>query len=86
MALIDHDPAGLPYADGVDVTVDPDPSSRLASWLAGKYDFGPEYQQVVRRLDLDVARRRKPGLQTAEYVWFTGGISPASWIRIPSRM
>jgi len=66
---------GLPYADGVDVTVDPDPSSRLASWLSGKYDFGPEYQQVVRRVDLDVARRRKPGLQTAEYVWFTGGYS-----------
>jgi peptide/nickel transport system substrate-binding protein len=66
---------GLPYADGVDVTVDPDPSSRLASWLAGTYDFGPEYQQVVRRLDLDLARRRKPGLQTAEYIWFTGGYS-----------
>src|SRR5262245_18983257 len=66
---------GLPYADGREVTVDPDPTSRLASWLGGKYDFGPEYQQVVRRLDLDVARRRKPGLQTAEYVWFTGGFS-----------
>jgi peptide/nickel transport system substrate-binding protein len=59
---------GLPYADGVEVTVDTDPSSRVAGWLAGKYDFGPEYQQVVRRLDLDVARRRKPGLQTAEYL------------------
>jgi len=65
--------AGLPYADGVDVAVDADPSSRFASWVAGKYDFGPEYQQVVRRLDLDVARPRKPGLQTAEYIWFTGG-------------
>jgi len=62
--------AGLPYADGVDVAVDADPSSRFASWVAGKYDFGPEYQQVVRRLDLDVARPRKPGLQTAEYIWF----------------
>jgi len=65
--------SGLPYTDGVEVTVDPDPASRLAGWLAGRYDFGPEYQQVVRRLDLEVARRRKPGLQTAEYVWFTGG-------------
>src|SRR4029453_16015780 len=35
--------------------------------------FGPEYQQVVRRTDLDIARPRKPGLQTAEYIWFTGG-------------
>ena len=42
-------------------------------WLSGKYDFGPEYQQVVRRTDLDIARPRKAGLQTAEYVWFTGG-------------
>jgi len=43
---------GLPYADGVEASIDPDPSSRLAAWLAGKVDFGPEYQQVVRRLDL----------------------------------
>jgi len=65
--------SGLPYANGVEVVVDAHPSSRFASWVAGKYDFGPEYQQVVRRIDLDVAKRRKPGLQTAEYVWFTGG-------------
>jgi peptide/nickel transport system substrate-binding protein len=67
--------AGLPYADGVEVGIDRDPASRLSSWLGGKYDFAPEYQQVVRRLDLDLARQRKPNLQTAEYVWFTGGYS-----------
>ncbi len=66
---------GLPYADGVEVTIETDPSVRLAGWLAGKYDFAPEYQQVVRRLDLDTAKHRKPNLQTAEYVWFTGGYS-----------
>ena len=66
---------GLPYADTVEVAIDRDPASRLSSWLAGRYDFAPEYQQVVRRLDLDLARQRKPGLQTAEYVWFTGGVS-----------
>ena len=65
--------AGLPYVDGVDLTIDTDPASRFSGWLSGKYDFGPEYQQVVRRTDLDIARPRKPGLQTAEYVWFTGG-------------
>ena len=65
--------SGLPYADAVEVIIDKDPSSRLAAWLAGKVDFGPEYQQVVRRLDLPVARQRKPGLQTAEYTWFTSG-------------
>jgi peptide/nickel transport system substrate-binding protein len=65
---------GLPYADGVEALIDPDPSSRLAAWLAGKVDFGPEYQQVVRRLDLAMAKQRKPGLQTAEYAWFTSGL------------
>ena len=64
---------GLPYADAVEIIMDKDPSSRLAAWLSGKLDFGPEYQQVVRRLDLDVAKQRKPGLQTAEYPWFTSG-------------
>jgi peptide/nickel transport system substrate-binding protein len=64
---------GLPYADAVDAIIDKDPSSRLATWLAGKTDFGPEYQQVVRRLDLAVAKQRKPGLQIAEYPWFTSG-------------
>jgi peptide/nickel transport system substrate-binding protein len=65
---------GLPYADGVEAIIDKDPSSRLATWLAGKLDFGPEYQQVVRRLDLATAKQRKPGLQTAEYAWFTSGL------------
>src|SRR5262245_57353618 len=64
---------GLPYADAVDMIIDKDPSSRLATWLAGKSDFGPEFQQVVRRLDLDVAKQRKPGLQLAEYTWFVSG-------------
>ncbi|PYN15231.1 MAG: hypothetical protein DME05_12460, partial [Candidatus Rokuibacteriota bacterium] len=42
--------SGLPYADGIEVTVDEDPSSRLSAWIAGKYDFAPEYGQCVRRL------------------------------------
>ena len=66
--------SGLPYADGVELTIDRDPSSRLAAWLAGKYDFAPEYQQVVRRLDLPVAKQRKPGMQTAEYPWLVSGV------------
>jgi peptide/nickel transport system substrate-binding protein len=64
---------GLPYADGVEMLIDKDPSSKLAAFLAGKTDFGPEYQQVVRRIDLQVVKQRKPGLQTAEYTWFTAG-------------
>ena len=69
--------SGLPYTDGVEVTIDRDPASRFAGWLSGRYDFGPEYQHVVRRTDLEVARPRKPGLQTAEYIWFTGGYAAA---------
>jgi peptide/nickel transport system substrate-binding protein len=65
----------LPYADGVEIVLDRDPSSRLASWLAGNLDFGPEYQMVVRRLDLDLARQRKRGLQTAEYPWPVTGMT-----------
>jgi peptide/nickel transport system substrate-binding protein len=59
---------GLPYADGVEVTIDLDPSTRFANFAAGRYDFGPEWGMVLRRLDLDVARQRRPGLQTAEFV------------------
>ena len=70
---------GLPYADGVDVTIDADPSSRLASWLAGRYDFAPESFQVLRRLDLDVAKQRKPGLQVAEMIVGFGGIT---WMKL----
>ena len=57
---------GLPYVDGVELTIDADPASRFSGWLSGKYDFGPEYQQVVRRTDLDIARPRQPALQTTE--------------------
>ena len=64
---------GLPYADAVEMLIDKDPSSRLAAFLAGKTDFGPEYQQVVRRIDLPVVKQRKPNLQTVEYTWFTAG-------------
>jgi peptide/nickel transport system substrate-binding protein len=64
---------GLPYADNVEWLIDKDPASRLATWLSGKSDFGPEYQHAVRWLDAPVARQRKPGLQTAEYTWFTAG-------------
>ncbi|PYM18734.1 MAG: hypothetical protein DMD81_05255 [Candidatus Rokuibacteriota bacterium] len=74
---------GLPYVDAVEVTVDEDPSSRMAAWLGGKYDFAPEYGQCVRRLDLDLARQRKPRLQTQEYVVLFGGITMMKLDREP---
>jgi peptide/nickel transport system substrate-binding protein len=64
---------GLPYADAVELIIDKDPSSRLAAFLSGRTDFGPEYQQVVRRIDLGVVKQRKPNVQLAEYTWFTAG-------------
>jgi peptide/nickel transport system substrate-binding protein len=70
---------GLPYADGVEVTIDPDPASGFASFLAGRYDFGPEYGMVIRRSDLEVAQPRKPNLQTRDYTVVFGGIT---WMRL----
>jgi peptide/nickel transport system substrate-binding protein len=70
---------GLPYADGVDITLDIDPASGLASFLAGRYDFGPEYGMVVRRSDLDVVKQRKPKLQSKDYIVIFGGIT---WMKL----
>ena len=68
---------GLPYADQVEGRVHPDPSSRLASWLTGGYDFAPEYLNVVRRADLDIVRQRKPALNTVEF------LSPVGAVAVP---
>ncbi|MBI1733876.1 MAG: hypothetical protein HYR51_01770 [Candidatus Rokubacteria bacterium] len=48
---------GLPYADGVEVVISPDPASAFADFITGKLDVGPEYGAVVRRIDLDVAKQ-----------------------------
>jgi peptide/nickel transport system substrate-binding protein len=70
---------GLPYADGVDMSIETDPASAFAAWLAGRYDFGPEYGMVVRRSDLAAAKQRKPGLQTQDYIVVFGGIT---WVHL----
>ena len=51
---------GLPYVDGIEVSIDTDPSAAFASFITGRYDFGPEYGQVVRRSDLEVALQKIP--------------------------
>ena len=66
---------GLPYADGVDMSIETDPASAFAAWLAGRYDFAPEYGMAVRRSDLEAAKQRKPGLQMQDYIVVFGGIS-----------
>ncbi len=67
----------LPYADGVEITLDADPASGFAAFLAGKYDFGPEYGMVVRRSDLDIAKLRVKGLGTRDYIVVFGGFTAA---------
>ena len=59
----------------IDVTLDPDPASGFANFLAEKYDFGPEYGMVGRRSDLELVKPRKPNLQTRDYIVAFGGYS-----------
>ena len=63
--------AGQPYIDRIEAGIDEDNASRLAAFLAGKYDLGPEYQGVINRSDWvqlkDVLRQKRPRLQTVEY-------------------
>ena len=70
---------GLPYVDGVEVSIDTDPSAAFASFITGRYDFGPEYGQVVRRSDLEVALQKIPRLQTKDYIVVFGGIT---WMKL----
>ncbi|HUG37712.1 MAG TPA: ABC transporter substrate-binding protein, partial [Candidatus Limnocylindrales bacterium] len=66
---------GLPYADGVEVTLDADPATGFAAFLGGKYDFGPEYGMVIRRSDLDIAKNRVKNLGTRDYIVVFGGFT-----------
>ena len=63
--------AGLPYIEKIDVAVDEDNASRMAAFMAGKYDMGWEYQGVINRTDWvqmkDTLKQKRPRLQTAEY-------------------
>jgi len=66
---------GLPYADGVELMINPDPAAAFATFLAGKYDFGPEYGMVVRRSDLGIAKNRIRWLPTREYLTVSGSFA-----------
>ncbi len=63
---------GLPYIDRVDIVVDEDNASRMASFLAGKYDLGWEFPGSIQRTDWvqikDTLKQRRPNLRTAEFV------------------
>jgi peptide/nickel transport system substrate-binding protein len=64
--------AGQPYIDRVEILVDEDNASRMASFLAGKYDLGWEFPGSIPRTDWlqikDTLKQRRPNLRTVEYV------------------
>jgi peptide/nickel transport system substrate-binding protein len=76
---------GLPHADGVEALMEGDAASRLARWLGGHIDFAPGLGMVVRRLDLGTVRKRKPGLQTAEFLWPVHGFAAMKLDQEPFR-
>ena len=63
---------GLPYIDRVEIVVDEDNASRIAAFLAGRYDLGWEFPGTINRTDWvqikDMLQRRRPNLKTAEFV------------------
>jgi peptide/nickel transport system substrate-binding protein len=63
--------AGLPYIDRVEVTVDEDNASRMAAFVAGKYDLGMEASGTIDRVDWmqikDTIKQRRPRIQTLEF-------------------
>src|SRR5438128_12578981 len=72
----------LPYADAVELTINPDSNAALAAFLAGKFDFGPEPGMTIRRSDV-AAAKNKPGhrwrpLQTREVLLPSGGIAAST--------
>jgi peptide/nickel transport system substrate-binding protein len=62
---------GLPYIDKVEMTVDEDNASRIASFLAGRYDLGWEFPGTVNRTDWvqikDGLKQKRPNLRTVEF-------------------
>jgi peptide/nickel transport system substrate-binding protein len=63
--------SGLPYIDKVEVNVDEDNASRMAAFIAGKYDIGWENPGTINRVDWvqikDTLKQRRPKLQVLEY-------------------
>jgi peptide/nickel transport system substrate-binding protein len=58
----------LPHIERVEATVDEDNASRIASFLAGKYDLGWEFPGVINRTDwVQIKDKVKRRLQTAEF-------------------
>jgi peptide/nickel transport system substrate-binding protein len=63
--------AGLPYIDRVEIGVDEDNASRMAAFVAGKYDLGWEYMGIINRVDWvslrDTLKQKRPRLMTVDF-------------------
>ena len=63
--------SGLPYIDRVEAFVDEDNASRMAAFIAGRYDLGWEFPGTINRVDwvqiTDTLKQRRPNLKTAEF-------------------
>jgi len=66
---------GQPYVDNVDIALSQDPAAGFAAFLAGAFDFGPEYGMVIRRSDLEIAKARVKNLGTRDYIVVFGGFT-----------
>jgi peptide/nickel transport system substrate-binding protein len=62
---------GLPHIDRVELFVDEDNASRMAAFIAGKYDLGWEFPGAINRTDWvqlkGTLAQKRPGLRTQEF-------------------
>ena len=62
---------GLPHIDRVEIIVDEDNASRMAAFLAGKYDVGWEFPGQINRVDWvqikDTLKQKRPNLKVQEF-------------------
>jgi peptide/nickel transport system substrate-binding protein len=63
--------SGLPYIDKIEAFVDEDNASRMAAFIAGKYDLGWEFPGSINRADWvqikDTLKQRRQNLKTVDY-------------------
>lgn len=58
---------GLPYIDRIEATVDEDTASRIAAFMAGKYDIGTENPGTINRTDwVQIKDKLRRKVQTTE--------------------
>ena len=89
--------AGLPHIEKIEAFVDEDKASRIAAFLAGKYDLGTEFPGSIDRVDWvqikDNLKQKRPSLQTLEFpsnvmnhLYFRNDKAPFSDVRVRRAM